>query len=160
MPARAFAKPKIENRYGAFTDRGRAFQITDRATPTPWVNVISNARYGLVVSQNGGGFCWFDNSQLNVLTRWEMDLVRDDRGRFVYVADRDNGAIWSLAPAPCQPKYSRYSCTHAPGRTTFETEFDGIAAAWTLAVAPDDPVEIWSVRLENRSGRARRLRVA
>ncbi len=160
MPARPADRPILGNRYGAFTDRGRAFQIRDRATPTPWVNVISNGRYGLVVSQNGGGFSWFDNSQLNVLTRWEMDLIRDDRGRFIYIADRDSGALWSLAPAPCQPDYARYSCTHAPGRTTFETEFDGIAAEWTLAVAPEDPVEVWAVRLENRSRRTRRLRAA
>ncbi len=151
-------------RYGQFVERdgvaGRAFRITDPGTPRPWVNVVSNGRYGFVVSQHGGGFCWYDNSQYNVLTRWEMDLTRDDRGRFLLLRDLDKGETWSLAPAPCRVRYDRYSCTHAPGRTTFATEFAGIAAEWTLAVAPEDPVEVWAVRLENRGGRDRRLRIA
>src|SRR5262245_63086872 len=67
----------LSNRFGHFDPSGRAFTIKDAATPMPWVNVISNGRYGLVISQNGGGFSWFDDAQHNVITRWEMDLVRD-----------------------------------------------------------------------------------
>ena len=78
----------LSNAYGRFDSDGKTFTITDPATPAPWVNVVSNGRYGFVVSQRGGGFSWLDNSQLNVITRWEMDLVRDDRGRFETGADR------------------------------------------------------------------------
>jgi cellobiose phosphorylase len=46
----------LSNRFGHFDTTGSAFTITDPATPMPWVNVICNGRYGLVVSQNGGGF--------------------------------------------------------------------------------------------------------
>lgn len=150
----------LSNAYGHFADNGRRFVITDPRTPMPWVNVISNGHYGLVVSQNGGGFSWLDNSQLNVLTRWEMDLVRDDHGRFLYLADLDSGQVWSAAPAPCRPDYTRYQCEHTQGRTTFSTEHAGIAAEWTLCVAPEAPVEIWRVTLKNTTPRARRLRVS
>ena len=73
----------LSNRYGHFSDAFRAFTITDPATPAPWTNVICNGRYGLVISQNGGGFSWFDDAQHNVLTRWDMDLVKDCSGRFM-----------------------------------------------------------------------------
>ena len=126
----------------------------------PWVNVLCNGHYGAIISQNGGGFSWLDNSQLNVLTRWEMDLVRDDHGRFLYLADLDSGDVWSAAPAPCRPAYTRYQCEHAPGRTTFSTEHLGIAAEWTIAIAPQDPVEVWRVTLKNTSGRRRSLRIS
>ncbi|MRR11227.1 hypothetical protein EG835_01780, partial [bacterium] len=49
------------NAYGRFTEDGREYVITDPRTPRPWVNVISNARAGLVVSQTGSGFTWVDN---------------------------------------------------------------------------------------------------
>ncbi len=152
--------PILANSYGHFEEGGRAFVITDRATPMPWCNVICNGRYGLVVSQNGGGFSWYDDAQHNVLTRWEMDLVRDCYGKFLYLADLDSGAVWSAAPAPVQPAYDEYRCTHALGTTTFETVAHGVAVRWELAVAPSDPCEIWAVEVTNRGDRPRRLRIS
>lgn len=150
----------LSNSHGQFDSSGKRFTIADPATPMPWVNVISNGRYGLAVSQNGGGFSWLDNSQLNVLTRWEMDLIRDDRGRFLFVSDLDSGEVWSATPAPCWPKFDHYSCEHTQGRTTFTTEVHGIRIIWTLAVSPTDTAEVWSVGIENHSGRSRRLRIS
>ena len=150
----------LPNQYGHFTADGRVFSITDHRTPTPWTNVVSNGRYGFVVSQNGGGFSWLDNSQLNVLTRWEMDLIRDDHGRFVFVSDRDSGEVWSLSPAPCRTAFEKYRCDHTMGSTSFTTEYSGIRAVWTLAVAPDDNAEVWTVELTNLRQTARRLRIA
>jgi len=150
----------LANRYGSFDATGRAFTITDAGTPMPWVNVICNGRYGLVISQNGGGFSWFDDAQHNVLTRWEMDLVRDCYGKFLYLADLDTDQVWSLAPAPCHPTYEKYSCTHTPGSTTFATAHNGVSARWTLAVAPRDAVEVWQVELTNTGRVPRRLRLS
>lgn len=149
----------LANRYGQFTGGGQAFVITDPDTPTPWTNVICNGRYGLIVSQNGGGFSFLDHCQLNVITRWNMDLVRDDSGRWLYLRDLDANRTWSLSPQPCRPRYERFSCTHRPGRTSFETEIHGIAATWELTVAASDQVELWRVTIENRTDRTRRLRL-
>jgi cellobiose phosphorylase len=126
----------------------------------PWVNVICTGRYGLVVSQNGGGFSWFDDAQHNVITRWEMDLVRDCYGKFLYLADFDAGDVWSLSPQPCMKPYDRFSCLHEPGVTTFESAYSGIDATWALTVSHDHPAEVWAVTLVNNSGRVRRLRLA
>lgn len=150
----------LANRYGHFESSGRAFHITDPDTPAPWVNVVCNGRYGFVVSQNGGGFSWFDDAQHNVLTRWEMDLVRDCYGKFLYLRDLDSGEVWTAAPGPIRAKYTAYECIHEPGVTTFRTEYAGIAAVWTMTVAPDDAAEIWTVELTNTTDKARRLRLA
>lgn len=152
----------LSNRYGAFIEDGAAFEITSPDTPSPWTNVVSNGRYGFVVSHNGGGFSWLDHCQLNVITRWNMDHVRDDSGRFVYLADLDappDEAVWSLSPSPCRPAYDRFRCVHRAGMTTFETTVRGVEASWDLSVAPDHPVELWRVRLTNTTGRTRRLRL-
>lgn len=150
----------LSNQFGHFDADGKVFTIIDPATPMPWVNVVCNGRYGFVVSQNGGGFSWLDNSQLNVLTRWEMDLARDVWGKHLYLTDLDANDVWSLAPAPCFPKYDSYRCEHTQGRTTFRTEHRGIKADWTMCVPPKDPAEVWLVKLTNQTDQTRRLRIA
>jgi hypothetical protein len=131
--------------------------ITDPRTPRPWSNVIANARVGLAVAQTGSGFSWIDNSQLAVLVRWQQDLAEDRSGRFLYLRDDEDGAIWSLAPAPCWPAYDAFACRHGLGYTTFECEHHGVRARWTLAVDAEETVELWRLRLEDTSGRPRRL---
>lgn len=153
-------KHMLANRFGHFESSGRSFTITDPRTPMPWVNVICNGRMGLVVSQNGGGFTWCDNSQLNVLTRWEMDLVRDNHGKFLFIADLDSKHVWSASPAPTFAPLDEYLCTHTLGSTAFRTQCQGIRTQWTLTVSPTDTVEIWQVKITNASDKVRRLRVA
>jgi cellobiose phosphorylase len=150
----------LPNQFGHFEDEGRAYRITDPMTPMPWVNVICTGRYGLVVSQNGGGFSWFDDAQHNVLTRWEMDLVRDCYGKFLYIADRDSGDVWSLSPQPCMKAYDRFSCLHEVGQTTFESSRAGIDATWALTVSHEHAAEVWSVTLTNTTAQRRNLRLA
>ena len=80
---------RLGNAYGSFSDCGSEFIITNVHTPRPWVNVICNERYGLVVSQAGGGFSWLDNCQLQRLTRWDQDMSADAQGRFIFIQDID-----------------------------------------------------------------------
>ncbi len=147
-------------RYGHFSEDGREYRITDPRTPRPWINLIANPRIGLAVAQTGCGFSWIDNSQLAVLVRWQQELARDESGRFLYLADLESGRVSSLAPSPCWPAYDRFVCRHGLGYTVFETELDGLAAEWTLFVDAAESVELWSVRLAERAGRARRLLLA
>lgn len=148
---------RIGNRYGQFSADGREFMIADPRTPRPWVNVISNRRIGLVVSQTGAGFSWIDNSQLAVINRWQQEFSQDGTGKFVYVRDTRTGAVWSLSPAPTWATMDRYACRHGIGSTTFESECNGIAATWTLFVDAERTVEYWLISLTNRSETARRL---
>jgi len=145
------------NAYGRFSEDGREYVVTDARTPRPWVNVISNPRAGLVVSQTGSGFTWVDNSQLAVVTRWEQDLTRDASGRFLYLRDVDTGESWSLAPAPCLPAYDRFECRHGFGYTSFRTALGGVAADWTLFADPEATAELWRVTLRNEGSSPRRL---
>jgi cellobiose phosphorylase len=145
--------------YGRFTGPGDAVRLSTHLTPRPWTNVVSNGRYGFVVSNTGSGFAWIDDAQHAVLTRWSMDLIQDRSGRFLYLTDLDGDATWSLAPAPCDPGYDAFECEHATGSTTFRTTLHGVDAEWAMAVHPTDTAEVWTVRLTNRSDRPRRLRL-
>jgi cellobiose phosphorylase len=59
---------QFETKYGYFDNGGKEFVIKTPTTPKPWVNVISNGTYGLVVSQTGGGFSWNEHSEFNRIT--------------------------------------------------------------------------------------------
>lgn len=146
-------------RYGAFSDDGTEYVVTDPRPPRPWVNVIASPRCGLVVSHTGSGFSWIDNSQLAVINRWQQDLVDDTSGKFLWLRDAESGEVWSLSPAPAWTGHDRYECRHGIGATTFVTERAGIEARWTLFVDATEPVELWRVTLVNRSGRRRQLQL-
>jgi len=89
-----------DNPYGSFDQATGAFVIRDPLTPRPWVNVMANEDYGLVISQKGGGFSWYKNCQLGRLTRWDQDLAADDQGRFFFVRDTDTGETFSTTFQP------------------------------------------------------------
>ena len=86
---------KFETEYGYFPDSGDEYIIKNYRTPKPWVNVISNGKYGLVISQTGGGFSWAEHSEFNRITRWHQDLVKDDWGKYLYVKNNKTKEVWS-----------------------------------------------------------------
>lgn len=151
-----------ESRYGYFDLEGREYVIVDPSTPTPWINVLANERYGLVVSQAGGGFSWFENCQLHRLTRWDQDLLQDRQGRFIYLHDRDEpeAPAWSTTFQPTlqQAKFDRIR--HGLGYSIFGREVRGIETEQTVFVPLQDSCEVWVLRLTNLTPRRRRLRLA
>ncbi|MEW6509812.1 MAG: glycosyl transferase family 36 [Bacteroidota bacterium] len=144
----------LRTRFGRFSPDGREYVITTPRTPRPWINVISNGEYGTVVSQTGSGYSWRTHAQLNRLTRWEQDLVRDDWGKYVYLRD-DRGEVWSAGWKPVCVRPERYRCRHGIGYTVIESSNHGIDTALTTFVAAEDPVEVWILRMRNRSRRRR-----
>ena len=152
MSGRLFA-----NGFGYFVDKGDEYVITRPDTPKPWVNVISNGDYGLIISQTGGGYSWRTHAKFNRLTRWKQDLVKDEWGKYIYLRDNDVGDFWSLTWKPvCRPP-KRYECRHGLGYTTISSLNAGIESTVTLFVPLDEPLEVWYVRLHNRSDRPRHL---
>lgn len=133
------------------------YVITRPDTPRPWSNVISNGQYGFTVSQTGGGFSWLDNSNLNRLTRWDQDLLRDACGKYLYLRDDLAGNFWSLSYMPTRTKFDRYACRHGLGYTVFETAKAGIETKWTQFVPLGDTCEVWIVRVENKSKKDAKL---
>src|SRR5512140_3004073 len=106
-------------KYGHFSTDGKEYVITTPRTPRPWINVISNGDYGLTVSQTGGGYSWLTHAQLNRITRWEQDLIRDDWGKFIYLREGPD-RIWSAGWKPVCLEPGDYRCEHGIGYTLIE----------------------------------------
>ena len=142
------------NKYGYFSNDGKEFVITNPETPRPWVNVISNGDFGVVISQAGGGFSWKEHVNLNRLTRWFQDLIKDDWGRWLYLRDVETNEFYSLSYQPVQHPFKSYKVRHGLGYSVFEQEFEeGWRTKWTIFIPKDAPIEVWLVTIENQSSR-------
>jgi len=160
----ALPRPEMEffNGLGGFTGGGREYLTilkgTER-TPAPWLNVISNPRFGFQVTTDGGGFTWSVNSQQNQLTPWSNDPVSDAPGEVIYLTDEDNGEVWTPTALPIRLPSATYSVRHGQGYTRFEHSSHGIDLDMVQFVPVDDPIKIVRLTITDHSGRARRLSV-
>ncbi|MDO8682844.1 MAG: glycosyl transferase family 36 [Armatimonadota bacterium] len=144
-------------KYGRFSDDGREFIITRPDTPAPWVNYISNTRYTGIVSHTGGGFSYWMDPRDSRITRFRYNSLPWDRpGRYIYVRELD-GEYWSLSWQPVPKDLDFYECRHGMGYTTITTEYRNLRGEITYFVPPDDDLEIWRIRLQNKSYEERRL---
>jgi cellobiose phosphorylase len=151
--------PQFQTEYGYFGDDGREYIITCPDTPVPWVNVISNENYGLVLSQAGCGYSWLSHASLNRITRWEQDLIRDEWGKFIYLRDVESGEFWSPSWQPAGRKLDEYRVRHGRGYSVIESRYAEIETQATYFVPLHDPCEIWRLQINNRSAAPRRFKV-
>lgn len=142
---------KFPTKYGHFTSDGNEYVITNYKTPRPWINVISNGTYGLVVSQTGGGFSWETHSEFNRVNRWHQDLIQDNWGKYFYFKNNQTGDIWSPTWMPAKTKLDEYECRHGFGYTKFISVFKRIKVTLNIFIPLKESIEIWNFEIENNS---------
>ena len=143
---------QFETKYGFFSGDGNEYVIKTFKTPKPWINIITNGDYGLVVSQTGGGFSWQTHSEFNRLTRWHQDLIQDNWGKYIYIKNNVTGEVWSPTFLPVKTNLDNYECRHGFGYSVLTSEYKGIKIEFTLFVPNDDNLEIWDLKINNNSG--------
>jgi len=121
---------------------------------TPNVHLLSNGRYGVVITSAGAGYSQWQGM---ALTRWRADPTLDDWGTWIYLKDRDSGALWSAAFQPIASASARQSALFYPYKAEFHREQDALALKMEVGVAVDDDVEIRHLVLTNNSDRPRRV---
>lgn len=150
---------KFTTKYGHFSDDGNEYIINTHQTPKPWINVISNGDYGLVISQAGGGFSWLTHSEFNRLNRWHQDLVQDNWGKYFYIKNEDTDEIWSPTWMPVKTELDFYQVRYGFGYAKFESEFKGVRILLTVFVPLNDQIEIWNFQIQNKNSSRTKLSV-
>lgn len=151
---------QFDNGYGGFSSDGNEYVIylkPGQHTPAPWTNVIANAEFGFLSSSTGGGYTWALNSGENRLTPWSNDAVDDIPGEVLYLRDEETARVWSPLPSPCPAPNATHLIRHGAGYSSFEHHSNGLKQHVELFVAPDAPVKVIRLRLENTWSRPRRL---
>ncbi len=124
----------------------RVFDSPD--TPLPEVQLLSNGRYHVVVTNAGGGYSrWNDIA----VTRWREDSTKDDWGSFCYIRDVSTGEFWSTAYQPTLKRSKHYEVIFSEGRAEFRRSDHDIDAHTSIVVSPEDDIELRRTRIINRS---------
>jgi cellobiose phosphorylase len=123
-------------------------------TPVPEVQLLSNGRYHVMITNAGGGYSrWRDIA----VTRWREDATRDPWGMFCYIRDVSTGEFWSNAYQPTLKKPDRYEAIFSDSKVEFRRRDDDINTYTQIAVSPEDDIELRRIRLTNRSRKRREL---
>ncbi len=150
------------NGFGGFARDGREYVVRlpgGQATPQPWINVVSNDRFGFHVSAEGAGFTWSVNSRDHQLTAWSNDAVINRPGEALYVADLESGAVMTPFATLSRRNDIRFEARHGLGYSTFSSTQHEIALEVTQTVHRDEPVKLQRLRLRNTGSAGRKLRL-
>lgn len=147
------------NEIGGFDTENNEYRIIlkdSKNTPAPWINIISNGKFGFQISESGSSSTWFLNSRENKLSTWSNDWVTDFSEECLYIRDETSGDIWSVSPKPIR-KEIEYIVCHGFGYTNFKSYQKGIISEETIFVPMQDNVKISIVKLKNNTDIERKL---
>ncbi len=134
-------------RYGAFAP-DHAYHIR-RRPPAPWTMFLWNDHFISAVDVSGRGIATFKDA-----AHHRTHLRRAQTPRKVFVRDCATGAWWDLLDWEGDGEV-----VVRRGSIEFHRRPRGLHVVLTIAVPHEAPAELWHVRIENRTPRARRLRV-
>ena len=121
-------------------------------TPLPEVQLLSNGRYHVMITNAGGGYSrWKDLA----VTRWREDATCDNWGAYCYLRDVASGATWSAAHHPTRKRADAYEAIFSEARVEFRRRDFEYETHTEIVVSPEDDIELRRVSVTNRS-RARR----
>ena len=129
-------------------------KFTTPHTTTPKTQLLSNGRYGLMLTNAGGGFSQWGEFEI---TRWRADRTQDPWGTFCYIHDVDSDRFWSNTYQPVGGEVEAYSVDFALDRAVFRRADRSVRTETVVIVSPEDDVEIRRITLINRSVRTRRF---
>ncbi|MBK6900113.1 MAG: cyclic beta 1-2 glucan synthetase, partial [bacterium] len=125
-------------------------------TALPEVQLLSNGRYHVMVTNTGGGYSrWKDLA----VTRWREDTTCDDWGTFCYIRDTETGRYWSNAYQPTRREPERYEAIFSESRAEFRRRDHVFDTHTEIAVSPEDDVEVRRLHITNRSRKRRTIEV-
>ena len=135
-------------KFGYFDDAAREYVITTPETPLPWINYLGSDAFFSLISNTGGGYCFYRDAKLRRLIRYRYNQASGDLGgRFVYI--NDGSAVWSPSFLPAGDPLDSYKCRHGMGYTVFEAEKNDVRAVETLLVPKGERCEVWKITLTN-----------
>ena len=158
--------PRITNFYSPSVHAGDTSinPVTDtsmRVINTPHTNVpeiqlLSNGRYNVMVTNAGGGYSRWKNI---ALTRWREDCTCDNWGTFCYIRDLDNDTFWSSSFQPSLQEGENYEAVFSQGRAEFRRRDFSLETHTEIVVSPEDDIELRRVHITNRSRKRRTLEI-
>ena len=145
-------------KYGYFDDKSREYVITRPDTPFPWINYLGNDAFFGLISNTGGGYCFYRDARFRRLTRYRYNNVPlDTGGRYYYIKEGD--PVWNPGWKPTQTGLDAYECRHGLSYSRFTGEKNGVRSSLTCFVPLGVNAEVHKLVVENASGKSRSLKL-
>ena len=142
--------------YGKFLKEEKCFELVNEP-PRKWVNLHTNKigddELYSEFSNIGDGTMFARDQKGNQVT-----LVGYD-SKYLYIRDEESGEVFSPSGSPAPNLVTDYSCRYYNVKTEITGTFDGIKATQRAFVPKDYVAEIWTITLENKTNKTRRLNV-
>lgn len=123
---------KAFNGYGGFNESGDEYEILNTHTPLPWCNVLTNERFGTLVSTHGTVYSFYKNAGEFKLTHWCNDWADFVPGEiFKGVYDKE------------------YNLTYGFGYTKVNSEYGTIVRNVDIFVPINDDLKVQYIHLTN-----------
>jgi cellobiose phosphorylase len=126
--------------------------VASSDTPMPEVQLLSNGRYHVMVTNAGGGYSRWKDLAVN---RWGEDTTCDNWGTFCYIRDVASGEFWSNTHQPTLVRADSYEALFSEARAEFRRRDCDYETHTEIVVSPEDDIELRRLQITNRS-RARR----
>jgi len=112
-------------KFGHFDDASKEYVIDTPKTPYPWINYLGSENFFGLVSNTGGGYCFYRDARLRRLTRYRYNNIPlDNGGRYYYI--HDDGDYWTPGWMPVKRDLDFYECRHGLGYTAITGERGGL----------------------------------
>ena len=122
------------NEMGGFANGGKEYFVLQNDTPTPWINVIANKKFGCLISNTMSGFTYAYNSQKFKITTWSNDMVSDPPSEILLINDQ---------------KFVPTAARHGLGYSIFTAETEDFEIKITVFVAQDEPIKYYYLDIKN-----------
>ena len=70
--------------FGHFDDARREYVIETPKTPLPWINYLGSEDFLGMISNTGGGYCFYRDAKLQRILRYRYNAVPGDNGGRFY----------------------------------------------------------------------------
>jgi N,N'-diacetylchitobiose phosphorylase len=147
-------------KYGYFDDEAKEYVITRPDTPQSWSNYLGSTEYGAIITNNAGGYGFYQSGARGRFMRLLFNRVpMDQPGRYFYLRDRQSGDYWSGSWQPVGKPLDQYqsTCRHGTAYTTIQSRYGGIASESTYFVPLGEKFEYWRLKITNESDQPRQI---
>jgi N,N'-diacetylchitobiose phosphorylase len=148
--------------YGYFDDKNKEYIITQPDTPESWSNYLGSTEYGAIITNNAGGYSFYNSAAIGRFTRLRPNAIpMDQPGRYLYIRDNDSADYWSASWQPVGKPLDNYksTCRHGSAYSIIESEYSSVKTETTYFVPLGRLYECWKVKITNSDTKRRNLRL-
>lgn len=143
-------------KYGHFDLDNKEYVIETYNTPLPWINYLTNGEMFSLISNLGGGYCYYKDAKLRRLTRFTYNSPnRDDRGHLIYIDDGKD--VFSPTFYPTKSELDKYECHVGLNYSRFLSKKNDLEMELLCFIPKKENVELSKLTLTNTSNKTKEI---